>query len=72
MVRGPYARADLGVHVDVENPKDDSTLIGYWKFNENKGNTIKDYSKYGNDGVAKYDIVWPAGIEIPEINKTEE
>lgn len=57
---------------DVENPKDDPTLIGYWKFNENKGNTIKDYSKYGNDGVAKYDIVWPAGIEIPEINKTEE
>lgn len=56
----------------VENPKDDPTLIGYWKFNENKGNTIKDYSLYGNDGVAKYDIVWPAGIEIPEINKTEE
>lgn len=56
----------------IENPKDDPTLIGYWKFNEGKGNTIKDYSKYGNDGVAKYDIVWPDGIEIPEINKTEE
>ena len=57
---------------DVENPKDDPTLLGYWKFNDAKGNTVKDYSRYGNDGVAKYDIVWPSGIEIPVINKTEE
>ncbi len=57
---------------DVENPKDDPTLLGYWKFNDAKGNTIKDYSRYGNHGVAKYDIVWPNGIEIPIINKTEE
>lgn len=57
---------------DVENPKDEPTLLGYWKFNDAKGNTIKDYSRYGNDGVAKYDIIWPNGIEIPVINKTEE
>lgn len=57
---------------NIENPKDEPALIGYWKFNEGKGNVVKDYSKYGNDGVAAYDIVWPAGIEIPEINKTEE
>ncbi len=57
---------------DVENPKDDPTLLGYWKFNDAKGNIIKDYSRYGNDGVAKYDILWPNGIEIPVINKTEE
>lgn len=56
----------------IENPQDDPTLIGYWKFNEGKGNTIKDYSRYGNNGVAQYDLVWPDGIEIPEINKKEE
>ena len=57
---------------DVENPADDPTLLGYWKFNEGAGNTVKDYSMYGNDGVAQTDIVWPAGIEIPKINETEE
>ncbi|MDE7077820.1 MAG: DUF1735 and LamG domain-containing protein [Alistipes sp.] len=57
---------------DVENPKDDPALLGYWKFNDAKGNIVKDYSRYGNDGVAKSDIVWPGGIEIPVINKSEE
>lgn len=47
-------------------------LIGYWKFDEGEGNIIHDYSMYGNDGEAETDIVWPAGIEIPEINKEEE
>lgn len=56
----------------IKNPKDLPELIGYWKFDEGKGNTIKDYSMYGNDGVAEYDLVWPAGIEIPEINKEED
>lgn len=56
----------------IDNPKDDPTLIGYWKFNEGKGNTIKDYSQYGHDGIAKYDVVWPEGIEIPKINETNE
>ena len=46
-------------------------LIGYWKFDEGAGNTIHDYSMYGNDGQAQSDITWPSGIEIPEINKTE-
>jgi hypothetical protein len=57
---------------DIENPADDPTLLGYWKFNEGAGNTVKDYSMYGNDGVAETDIVWPTGIEIPKINETEE
>ncbi|MEG0808325.1 MAG: DUF1735 domain-containing protein [Alistipes sp.] len=57
---------------NIENPKDDATLLGYWKFNEGKGNEITDYSQYGITGKAKFDIVWPDGIEIPEINKTEE
>ena len=57
---------------DIENPADDPSLLGYWKFNEGSGNTVKDYSMYGNDGVAEIDIVWPTGIEIPKINETEE
>lgn len=56
----------------INNPKELPELIGYWKMDEGKGNTVKDYSMYGNDGVAEYDIVWPNGIEIPEINKEEE
>lgn len=57
---------------DIENPADDPSLLGYWKFNEGTGNTVRDYSMYGNDGVAEIDIVWPTGIEIPKINETEE
>lgn len=57
---------------NVENPADDPTLLGYWKFNEGAGNTVRDYSMYGNDGVAESDITWPAGIEIPKINETNE
>ena len=53
---------------EAENYPD---LIGYWKFDEGKGNTIHDYSMYGNHGEAQTDIVWPAGIEIPEINIPE-
>lgn len=57
---------------NVENPADDPTLLGYWKFNEGAGNTVKDYSMYGNDGVAEIDITWPSGIEIPKINEMNE
>lgn len=57
---------------EVENPAADATLLGYWKFNDAKGNTVKDYSQYRNDGVAKYDLIWPSGIEIPKINETKE
>jgi hypothetical protein len=57
---------------NVENPQDDPTLIGYWKFNEGSGDTIKDHSQYGNDGKAKYSLIWPTGVEIPVINKEEE
>ena len=57
---------------EIADPESDPTLLGYWKFNEGAGNTIKDYSMYGNDGVAETDIIWPTGIEIPKINETEE
>lgn len=57
---------------EIQNPEQDPTLLGYWKFDEGQGNTIKDYSQYGNNGVAKYDLEWPDGIEILKINETEE
>ncbi len=57
---------------NIENPASDPTLLGYWKFNDASGNTVKDYSQYGNDGVAKYNLIWPSGIEIPKINETKE
>ena len=57
---------------DIQNPQDDPTLLGYWKCNDASGNTVKDYSMYGNDGVAKYDIIWPQGIEIPKLNENNE
>ena len=57
---------------EIADPASDPTLLGYWKFNEGAGNTVKDYSMYGNDGEAEIDIVWPDGIEIPKINETEE
>lgn len=56
----------------IENPKEQKDLIGYWKFNDGEGNTVKDYSWVGNDGKAVNDIIWPDGIEIQEINKEEE
>ncbi len=57
---------------EIADPESDPTLLGYWKFNEGAGNTVKDYSMYGNDGEAEIDLVWPDGIEIPKINVTEE
>ena len=57
---------------EIADPASDPTLLGYWKFNEGAGNTVKDYSMYGNDGESEIDLVWPDGIEIPKINETEE
>ena len=57
---------------DIQHPQDDPTLLGYWKCNDASGNTVKDYSMYRNDGVAKYDIIWPQGIEIPKLNENNE
>ena len=56
----------------IENPKEQKDLIGYWKFDDGEGNTVKDYSWVGNHGKAVADIIWPDGIEIQEINKEEE
>lgn len=53
----------------IENPEQEPDLIGYWKFDEGEGNTVKDYSSVGNDGVSETDIIWPQGIEIPDFKK---
>lgn len=39
-------------------------LVAYWKFNEGKGDSIKDYSSNGNDGKASKGLVWNA-VELP-------
>ncbi|MCM1501169.1 MAG: DUF1735 and LamG domain-containing protein [Bacteroidales bacterium] len=53
----------------IKDPENHPELIGYWKFDEGQGNEIKDWSIYGNHGVSQKNIIWPEGIEIPEINK---
>lgn len=56
---------------DIADPGSEPNLLGYWKFDEGAGNTIKDRTGHGNDAVAAYDLVWPEGIEIPQINREE-
>ena len=51
--------------VDPQTPG----LIGYWKFDEGEGNVIRDWTGNGNDGVAEFDLEWPSGIEVPQLNK---
>ena len=46
---------------EIADPESDPTLVGYWKFNEGAGNTIKDYSRYHNDGEAEYDLARRCG-----------
>ena len=50
------------------NLKDESAkqgLVAYWKFNDNKGDIVKDYSGYKNDLKAHTSIVWRE-VELPE------
>ncbi len=49
---------------EITDPETVPELIGYWKFDEGQGNVVKDYSRYGNDGVSQLDLTWPDGIEI--------
>lgn len=56
----------------TEKEEQSEDLLGYWKFDEGEGNVIKDWSIHHNDGIAEKDIIWPDGVEIPEINKKEE
>ena len=52
---------------EISDPEEHPELIGYWKFDDGKGNVIKDYSIYHNDGISEKDLIWPAGIEIPKV-----
>ena len=39
----------------------ESSLIGYWKFNEGSGTTVEDSSGNGNDGTINGDATWTTG-----------
>jgi hypothetical protein len=41
---------------------EDTTLVGYWKFDEGEGDTAYDSSGYGNDGTLMNDPTWTNGI----------
>lgn len=53
---------------DIPDPENETTLLGYWKFDEGEGNIIYDRTGHGNDAVAAFDLDWPEGVEIPIIN----
>lgn len=53
---------------DISDPENEPTLLGYWKFDEGEGNIIYDRTGHGNDAVAAFDLEWPEGVEIPQIN----
>lgn len=67
---------------DVENPESKPELRAYWKCDEGQGNTVKDWSQYGNDlvcldGANDFEkgernegtLKWDNSIEIPQLNK---
>ncbi|MCM1503452.1 MAG: DUF1735 domain-containing protein [Bacteroidales bacterium] len=56
---------------EIADPESHPELIGYWKFDDGKGNVVKDYSRYHNDGVSEIDLTWPSGIEIQKIYDQE-
>lgn len=68
----------------IDAPESREDLIGYWKCNDGKGDTVTDYSRYKNHGkfgakeqwqittgisVDKKEPEWATNVEIPEINK---
>lgn len=53
---------------DIPDPENETTLLGYWKFDEREGNIIYDRTGHGNDAVAAFNLEWPESIEIPLIN----
>lgn len=68
----------------IEDPESCEDLIGYWKCNDGKGDTVTDYSRYRNHAkfgakeqwqittgvtVAQKEPAWAANVEIPQLNK---
>lgn len=69
---------------DVESPETKPELRAYWKFDEGSGNTVKDWSQYGNDAVCldgannmeegertEGTLKWNNSIEIPQLNQEQ-
>ncbi len=69
---------------EITDPASKPELRAYWKFNEGSGNTVKDYSQYGNDAVCltgsnsmengkreEGTLKWDNAIEIPMLNQEE-
>jgi hypothetical protein len=69
---------------DIPNPATEPTLRAYWKFDEGTGLEVEDRTGHGNnakvvsywkdsnhtEAYSKTDAeLWPAGIEVPMINK---
>lgn len=52
------------LYPDEETGKFDDSLLAYWKFNEEKGKTVKDHSNYGNDLTGDHDFQWYP-VELP-------
>lgn len=66
---------------DVSDPETKPELRAYWKFDEGTGDTVKDWSQYGNDaacltGTNNFEngertagtLKWNNSIEIPQLN----
>ena len=49
----------------IQDPEKEESLVAYWKFCDGAGNTVKDYSQYGNDLTAEQQIVW-RNVSLPE------
>lgn len=54
-------------NVDPQTPG----LAAYWKFDEGEGDIVYDRTGNGNHAQSDQPIVWPKGIEIPELNKED-
>lgn len=67
---------------DVDAPETKPELRAWWKFDEGTGNTVKDWSQYGNDAVCltgdnnfeggernEGTLKWNNSIEIPQLNQ---
>lgn len=69
---------------DVEAPDTKPELRAYWKCDEGTGDTVKDWSQYGNDAAClagdndfengdrkEGELKWDTSIEIPQLNKEQ-
>ncbi len=52
------------IHPYYVSPDSDG-LVAYWKFNDDKGNVVRDWSGNGNDAVAANSIEWRK-VALPE------